>query len=218
MDGDRIEEALSSRSRCHACGVAIDKGELRFGAAIIPNSSVFHWHHLACAQAALPERFAAVADTMAICSLPARPDDKLAPLLTIERSPSNRAKCQQCGVAIATGALRIEVRLPSEVVEAVGFEFKRSGYIHFACAPAYTKHAAGLDAYLAKRAIKKDASAVVGFAKARQLVPPALMATREASVVGDWLAQYHGIVLPEPDLLQLVGALAPVAKKKKRLS
>jgi hypothetical protein len=219
--GDCIERAASNRSRCKTCGVAIDKDELRFGATYVPGVDDLHqWHHLACARDVMPDRFKVVAAEVNLPAneLPPAPDEKLAPLLAVERSPSNRAKCHHCGIAIASGALRVVVELPSDpnATEALGFEVKRKGYIHFACAPAYTSSSDGLDAYLVKRATKKHAQAVNDYARAKKLVPPELASSDDASVVGDWLEQYHQIVLPAPDLLQMLGALAPSAGPKKR--
>jgi hypothetical protein len=218
--GDCIERAASNRSRCKTCGVAINKDELRFGATYVPGIDDLHqWHHLACARDHMPDRFNAVAAGMNLPAdaLPPPPDEKLAPLLAVERSPSNRARCHHCSVPIANGALRVVVELPSDpdATEAVGFEVKRKGYIHFACAPAYTSFSDGLDAYLAERATKKDAPAVLAYARAKKLVPPELASGDDASVVGDWLEQYHQIVLPAPDLLQMLGTLAPSTGPKK---
>ncbi|MFT3700133.1 MAG: hypothetical protein QM831_43710 [Kofleriaceae bacterium] len=221
--GDCIEKAASGRSRCKTCGVAIDAGELRFGATYIPGADdTYQWHHLACARDAMADRFAVVAAEIHLPAdaLPPPPDEKLAPLLAVERSPSNRAKCHHCHVAIAKDALRIVVRLPPDpgATEELGFEVKRDGYIHFACAAPYTQATDGLDAYLAKRATKKDQKAVTDYTRAHQLMPKELATAGDASVLGDWLEEHHAIVLPMPDLLQMVGALAPVkpAKKKKR--
>lgn len=153
-------------------------------------------------------------------ALPPPPDERLAPMLAIERSPSNRARCHQCGVAIANGALRVVVELPNDpdADQAAGFEIKRRGYIHLACAPEYSKFSDGLDAYLAKRATKKDAKDVADFARARKLVPADLASAGDASIVGDWLEQYHQIVLPAPDLEQLIGNRAPTKKPAARVA
>lgn len=198
--------------------MAIDKDELRFGATYVPGVDDLHqWHHLACARDVMPDRFKAVAAALDL-ELPPPPDEKLAPILAVERSPSNRAKCHHCSIAIASGALRIIVELPSDpnATEALGFEVKRKGFIHFACAAAFTGFSDGLDAYLAKRATKKDSRAVNDYLRAKKLVPPELASSDDASVLGDWLEQHHQIVLPAPDLLQMLGARAPNASPKKR--
>ena len=218
---DSIERATSNRSRCKTCGVAIEKGELRFGAMYMQGyEDLYQWHHLACARAKFTERFDATAATVQLPpdALPPPPDEKLAPLVAIERSPSSRAKCHHCGVAIAEGALRIVIERPAdpEATEAIGFEVKRKGYIHFACAAAFTERSDGLDAYLEKRATKKDAKAVQDYVRARKLVSPELANAGDASVVGDWLEQYHAIVIPLPDLQQLTGVLAPTKRPRVR--
>lgn len=224
---DRIERAASNRARCKACGVAIDKGELRFGAVVLDGYDFTTWYHLACAQAQLPERLAPVlaAAGLSADALPAAPASGLARLMKVERAASGRARCQHCGVAIGAGALRVVVWLDPDPANP---EFKRSGFIHLACAPAYAADvdAAALSGYLAPRATKlakADRAGVAAVLAAAHLVATdargrALAAQGAHAVLADWLEASHGLVLAAADVAQLpgVGADTAAAKPAKR--
>jgi hypothetical protein len=211
---DRIEEARSARSRCRACGVAIEKGELRFGEVIVAGHDLMHWYHLACAQAHTPGRLAPVlaASTLAAAALPPPPDAALGRLVVVERA-KRRTRCHACAHPIAAASLRVAVRLDPELANP---EFARKGFIHLACARAFAD-GADVAPYLDKRSTKlsksERAAAAAVLAAARlvaddprgaALVARAREAPAAISILADWLEETHGLVLSAVDLAQVV--------------
>jgi hypothetical protein len=212
---DRIEEARSGRSRCRACGVAIEKGELRFGQVLVDGHDFMEWFHLACAQARTPARLAPVlaASELAKAALPPPPDAALGRLIAVERA-KGRASCHACERAIAKASLRVAVRLEPDPANP---EFARKGFIHLACARGYAE-GADVAAYLVKRSTKlakPDRAALVGVLAAVRLVSDdargaalaKLARTKRGgalAVLSDWLEEAHDIVLAEHDLAQVV--------------
>ena len=139
-----IERASSGRAKCRACGVAISRGELRFGEAL-PNAygegeSLF-WFHLPCAAQARPESFLPVL-TEAREPLPERAlleavaqagiaHPRLCRILKAEQASSGRAKCRHCRELIPQGAWRVALQIFEEG------RFNPIGTIHASCATGY---------------------------------------------------------------------------------
>ena len=118
-----LESARSSRSKCRTCRRKIDKGTLRLGILLEgPFGTGYLWHHLTCAarrrledvEAAYEQQ--AFADGLQVPPLAelqalkekaeqARAERKELPY--VERAPSGRSKCKNCGKAIDQDALRV---------------------------------------------------------------------------------------------------------------
>ena len=118
-----LESARSSRSKCRTCRRKIDKDTLRLGILLEgPFGTGYLWHHLTCAarrrledvEAAYEQQ--AFADGLQVPPLAelqalkekaeqARAERKELPYM--ERAPSGRSKCKNCGKAIDQDALRV---------------------------------------------------------------------------------------------------------------
>jgi len=118
-----LESARSSRSKCRTCRRKIDKDTLRLGILLEgPFGTGYLWHHLTCAarrrledvEAAYEQQ--AFANGLQVPSLAelqalkekaeqARAERKELPYM--ERAPSGRSKCKNCGKAIDQDALRV---------------------------------------------------------------------------------------------------------------
>lgn len=139
-----IEPATSARAKCRGCGEPIAAGELRFGESV-PNpfaeGDTTHWFHLDCAAFKRPEPFL---ETLAARAEPPEGVDRLReeakrglahhrlPRINgAERSPSGRAQCRSCRVAIEKGAWRIPLVFYEEG------RFEPAGFVHVPCASAY---------------------------------------------------------------------------------
>lgn len=141
---DTISPSASARAKCRGCGLAIAKGELRFGESA-PNpygeGETLGWFHLECAAGMRPEKLTATLDA------PALPPDlrerlvplaasgmahpRLARILRAERAASGRAHCRHCRETIDKGAFRIALQL---------FEDGRMtpiGFVHVECSSGY---------------------------------------------------------------------------------
>ena len=119
----KIESARSSRSKCRTCRRKIDKDVLRLGILLEgPYGTGYLWHHLTCAaRRRLDDVEAAYAEESweAGVKVPAieelrklkeksdekKANKKEAPF--VERAPTGRSKCKNCGEAIAQGAWRV---------------------------------------------------------------------------------------------------------------
>ncbi|MBI5508927.1 MAG: hypothetical protein HY903_09255 [Deltaproteobacteria bacterium] len=143
---DVLEAAVTNRARCRGCGLAIQKGTLRFGERV-PNpygegeDETTYWFHVPCAARRRPERFAAL-DAAALAPLPDGPalqalaqrgatHHRLARIAGVERARSGRAKCRHCKEAIAAGTRRIVLTIWQQA------RFVPMGFVHSACAAAY---------------------------------------------------------------------------------
>jgi hypothetical protein len=118
-----LESARSSRSKCRTCRRKIEKDTLRLGILLEgPFGTGYLWHHLTCAarrrledvEAAYEQQ--AFADGLQVPPLAelqalkekaeqARAERKELPY--VERAPSGRSKCKNCGKAIDQDALRV---------------------------------------------------------------------------------------------------------------
>jgi Poly(ADP-ribose) polymerase and DNA-Ligase Zn-finger region len=139
-----FESASSGRAKCRGCGVAIAKGELRFGERL-PNpfaeGELTHWFHPACAAFKRPEPLMqALGESTQ--EIPARAElerisakslahTRLQRIDGAERAPSGQAKCRHCHQPIEKGSWRIRVVFHEEG------QFSPGGFIHLACRGAY---------------------------------------------------------------------------------
>ena len=151
-----IEEAKSGRASCRTCKKAIAKGGLRLGieaANAFGDTPSMQWHHLPCAASKLPveleEGLKAYAGEVpdraeleqAIADAIAKGHAKPGGFPYVDRAPTGRAKCMQCGEPIAKEALRVAV----ERELTVGGNVQTgAGYLHPACVAAHLE-ASGAD-------------------------------------------------------------------------
>ena len=206
---DRIELAKSNRSRCTTCGVAIDQGDLRFGATVVEeprrrrlaSPRVRAGRDAGAARAGARRRRTCRRSGSAAAARcgarPARPRSSA-------RRRGGRA-VTRAGAAIATGAMRVVIEARSRSREP-DVRAQR-GYIHLGCAPAFTGGAGGVQDYLAKRATglaKADRASVPNLFGAARLVATDAARRRNSrrraryDVLADWLEEEHGIVLAAP--------------------
>lgn len=142
-----FELAPSARAKCRGCGLAIAKGELRFGERLPnpfadgENVEMTHWFHLMCAAFRRPEALLA-----ALPDAPGEVDRKeemiheaelgvahrrLPRLSTAERASSGRAACRSCKELIPKDTWRIALVFYEEG------RFMPSGFVHVTCVPSY---------------------------------------------------------------------------------
>jgi len=139
-----FEPAPSGRARCRGCGLAIAKGEVRFGERL-PNpfadGEMTLWFHPACAAHKRPEPFL---EALRAAPSPVGDSERLSAVARsglehrrvpridgAERSPSARARCRSCREPIAKGLWRIRL------VYYEDGRFEPSGYVHASCAREY---------------------------------------------------------------------------------
>lgn len=149
---DRIELASSGRARCRACRRPIAKGQERFAEAVpnpVAEGESQHYYHVACAAERRPQPFAALLATLdpprtdlaapAAAAALASGHRRLERLGLLERAKSARANCRQCHEAIEKDAWRVALQ-PIEEGRLAAW-----GFVHLACAGAYTGIKPGLD-------------------------------------------------------------------------
>ena len=138
-----FENASTGRAKCRGCGVAIAKGELRFGERL-PNpfgeGEVTHWFHSMCAAYKRPE---AVMEALEAAPAPAASEGlreaarrsaagkRLPRIDGAERAPTSQAKCRQCHEPIERGSWRIRLVFHEEGT------FSPGGFVHLGCRRAY---------------------------------------------------------------------------------
>jgi poly [ADP-ribose] polymerase len=150
-----IEEAKSGRASCRTCKKAIAKGELRLGIEAqtqFSDTPSLQWHHVLCAAAKLPvELKAALAeypgDVPNRAELDAAMEDALkkgsakpAGFPYVDKAPTGRAKCMECGEPIEKGSFRVAVERELEVG---GNATRGAGYLHPKCVPANLENVGG---------------------------------------------------------------------------
>ena len=142
-----FELAPSARAKCRGCGVAIAKGDVRFGERL-PNPfadgegvEMTHWFHVPCAAYRRPESFLATLPEAAVEI--DRKDElvreaelgvahrRLPRVSTAERASTGRATCRHCKELIPKDTWRIALVFYEEG------RFTPSGFVHVACMPAY---------------------------------------------------------------------------------
>ena len=145
-----LEPAPTGRAKCRGCGLAIEKGALRFGEHV-PNpfgeGEATLWFHPLCAAFKRPEALLeALADApdaelerVARASAVHR---RLARVDGAERAPSGKAACRHCKEPIERGAWRIRLSIYEDG------RFNPAGFIHMACRPGYFEDHDVLEAVL----------------------------------------------------------------------
>ena len=146
---NHIEEAKSGRASCRTCKKAIDKGELRLGieaANSFGDTPSMQWHHLPCAAAKLPAELKEALDAYAgdvpdragldtaMAGAIAKGHAKPGGFPYIDRAPTGRAKCMECGELIAKDSYRVAVERELEVGATMQ---TGAGYLHPACVAAH---------------------------------------------------------------------------------
>ena len=139
-----FESASSGRAKCRGCGVAIAKGELRFGERL-PNpfadGEITHWFHPRCAAFKRPEPLVQALGESGE-GIPGRDDleriaraslahSRLQRIDGAERAPSGQAKCRSCHVPIERGTWRVRLVFHEEG------QFAPGGFVHLACCGTY---------------------------------------------------------------------------------
>jgi hypothetical protein len=161
---DVIQAATSGRAKCRGCGIAIAKGELRFGESL-PNAfaegETLHWLHLYCAAAMRPEKFLAALDAssetvaerelLRETAVDGVEHRRLPRLVRAERAPSGRAHCRSCRELIEKGHYRLALQLFEDG------RFSPIGSIHVECSLAYFGTAAILPRILRLTSAVSDA-------------------------------------------------------------
>jgi hypothetical protein len=142
-----FELAPSARAKCRGCGLAIAKGELRFGERLPnpfadgENVEMTHWFHLWCAAFRRPEALLA---TLPDATVEIDRRDELVREAELgvahrrlprvggaERASSGRATCRACKELIAKDSWRVALVFYEEG------RFVPSGFVHVACVPSY---------------------------------------------------------------------------------
>ena len=140
-----IEEAKSGRASCRTCRKAIAKGELRLGVETqtqFSDTPSMQWHHLLCAAGKLPDELkAALAEysgeipnraeiDAALADSAKKAAAKPAGFPYVDKAPTGRARCMQCGQSIDKGAFRVAVERELEMGANVT---RGAGYLHPRC-------------------------------------------------------------------------------------
>ena len=140
-----IEEAKSGRASCRTCKKTIAKGELRLGVETMTQFSdtpSMQWHHLPCAAGKLPaELQAALAEYEGDVPNRAELDKLMADAIKsgkakpggfpfVDKAPTGRASCLQCGETIEKASFRVAVE---REVDTGGFMRRTPGYLHPKC-------------------------------------------------------------------------------------
>jgi ribosomal protein L37AE/L43A len=140
-----IEEAKSGRASCRTCRKAIAKGELRLGVEAqtqFSDTPSMQWHHLLCAASKLPDELkAALAEyageipnraeiDAALEEAAKKASAKPAAFPYVDRAPTGRARCMQCGQSIEKSAFRVAVERELEMGANVT---RGAGYLHPGC-------------------------------------------------------------------------------------
>lgn len=145
-----FELAPSARAKCRGCGLAIAKGELRFGERLpnpfaqgenAENVEMTHWFHVKCAAYRRPEAFLAAVPE-ATAAIDGKDElvreaelgvahRRLPRLGAAERASSGRATCRACKELIAKDTWRAALVFYEEG------RFVPSGFVHAGCIPSY---------------------------------------------------------------------------------
>ncbi|MFN0241931.1 MAG: hypothetical protein ACKVWV_03490 [Planctomycetota bacterium] len=125
LDPYKIELARSNRSKCKTCKKAIDKGVARIGVLIEgPFGVGYLWHHLKCLArrdiGLVEEAYAGaytaegvqkppIEELRAVAEESAKKKEEKQEAPYVERAPSGRSKCAQCGEPVADASFRVVV-------------------------------------------------------------------------------------------------------------
>ena len=146
-----FEPAATGRAKCRGCGLALQKGEIRFGERLanpFADGEMTRWFHPMCAAYKRPDAMIEALETAEpVTSAAAGVPFDRAELERIarigvtyhrrpridgaERSPSSQARCRQCKEPIEKGAWRVRLVFHEEGV------FSPGGFIHLACRQPY---------------------------------------------------------------------------------
>jgi hypothetical protein len=140
-----IEEAKSGRASCRTCKKPIAKGELRLGVETqtqFSDTPSMQWHHVLCAAQKLPAELKEALDAYA-GSVPNRAEldqamedaikkggAKPGGFPYVDRAPTGRAKCMQCGELIEKSAFRVAVE---REIDTGAMVTRGAGYLHPKC-------------------------------------------------------------------------------------
>lgn len=143
-----IEEAKSGRASCRTCKKTIAKGELRFGVETVNQFSdtpSLQWHHILCAAQKLPVELKDALATydgdvpnraeldQAMDEAIKKGSAKPAGFPYVDRAPTGRAKCVQCGEPIEKASLRVAVE---REIDTGAMVTRGARYMHPGCAAA----------------------------------------------------------------------------------
>jgi hypothetical protein len=148
----KIEVSPSGRAACRGCKKPIAKGDLRFAEsyALPGGDEGFRYWHLACAAPKLGAHLTAAMAAYggdipdratleaAIAKAPQKGADR--PFPHVDRAPTGRAKCMECGEPIEKGSYRIAVE---RELETGAFVTRGAGYLHPKCAVAWRQENLG---------------------------------------------------------------------------
>ena len=150
-----IEEAKSGRAACRTCKKPIAKGELRLGVELqtqFSDTPSMQWHHLPCAAQKLPAELKEALDAYpGTVQNRAELDQMMADALKkghakpagfpyVDRAPTGRAKCMQCGEPIAKDSFRVAVQREIDTGTMVT---QGAGYMHPKCVDEHLANAGG---------------------------------------------------------------------------
>jgi hypothetical protein len=143
-----IEEAKSGRASCRTCKKPIGKGELRLGVEVqtqFSDTPSMQWNHVMCAAQKLPAELKEALDTYT-GDVPDRAalDQAMEEAIKkgaakpggypyIDRAPTGRAKCQQCGEPIEKQSFRVAVE---REIDTGAMVTRGAGYLHPKCVAA----------------------------------------------------------------------------------
>jgi hypothetical protein len=224
----KIEVASTGRASCRACRKVITKGELRFGEEVGSagfDGNMTLWFHLACAAAKRPDQLKpvlakykkAIPDRAALEATLAGSvsTTRLAKLLSVERAPTGRAKCQECKEVIEKGTLRVGLLLDEDPT------YPGKGFLHLACAPAFAevdvaKHLSAKGKKLGKADRAQMSAVLIAISvldretrgQELELAAAPVLKKQDAaeiSVLADWLEE-QGAALDKAELLQMLKA------------
>jgi len=150
-----FEPATSGRSKCRACGLALPRGELRFGERL-PNlfgeGEMTLWFHPRCAAYKRPQPFLQALEATALeipqyaalerIARAGATHRRLPRIDGAERSPTGQARCRHCHEPIERASWRIRVVFYEEG------RFFPGGFIHLACSKPYLETTEVLDRLL----------------------------------------------------------------------
>ncbi|HSC85771.1 MAG TPA: hypothetical protein VLC09_00800 [Polyangiaceae bacterium] len=146
-----IEPAPSGRARCRSCKGVLEKGALRFGAAV-PNAfgsgEARHWYHLDCGAERRPEAFLEALDAAA--EPPPAADElrrraaigiehpRWTRVVKVERASSGRARCRHCKETVDKDQLRLVLEYIEDGMA------NAAGFVHPTCMREYAGTVEGL--------------------------------------------------------------------------
>ena len=139
-----FEPAATGRAKCRGCGLALQKGEIRFGERLanpFADGEMTRWFHPLCAAYKRPDAMLEglqtapqdLADRVALerIARAGLAHHRRPRIDGAERSPGSQARCRQCKEPIEKAAWRVRLVFHEEGV------FSPGGFIHLACRRPY---------------------------------------------------------------------------------